>query len=119
MGCGFGDLFLNSSLSRDFDWNFIISESWHPRPTPTLANRPVMSSEKVCKEFLRQTKPRGLVWIHCVAPRHKLFNHTWFISFLPPGYHFGLVKLEVKSKTSSGVEFTAGGNTTTDGGKVV
>merc|ERR1712223_395226 len=34
------------------------------------------------------------------------------------GYHFGLVKLEVKSKTSSGVEFTAGGNTTTDGGKV-
>jgi len=34
------------------------------------------------------------------------------------GYHFGLVKLEVKSKTSSGVEFVAGGNTTTDGGKV-
>jgi len=34
------------------------------------------------------------------------------------GYHFGLVKLEVKSKTSSGVEFTAGGNTTTEGGKV-
>ena len=59
------------------------------------------------------------MWIHCVAPRHKLFNHTWSISYLPPGYHFGLVKLEVKSKTSSGVEFTAGGNTTTDGGKVV
>jgi len=34
------------------------------------------------------------------------------------GYHFGLVKLEVKSKTSSGVEFTAGGSTATDGGKV-
>lgn len=34
------------------------------------------------------------------------------------GYHFGLVKLEVKSKSSSGVEFTAGGNTSTDGGKV-
>merc|ERR1712098_203854 len=34
------------------------------------------------------------------------------------GYHFGLVKLEVKSKTSSGVEFTAGGNTTTEGCKV-
>jgi len=34
------------------------------------------------------------------------------------GYHFGLVKLDVKSKTSSGVEFTAGGSTTTDGGKV-
>jgi len=34
------------------------------------------------------------------------------------GYHFGLVKLEVKSKTATGVEFTAGGNTTTDGGKV-
>jgi len=34
------------------------------------------------------------------------------------GYHFGLVKLDVKSKTSSGVEFTAAGNTTTDGGKV-
>lgn len=26
------------------------------------------------------------------------------------GYHFGVVKLEVKSKTSTGVEFTAGGN---------
>ena len=34
------------------------------------------------------------------------------------GYHFGLVKLEVKSKSSNGVEFTAGGNRTTDGGKV-
>jgi len=34
------------------------------------------------------------------------------------GYHFGLVKLEVKSKSASGIEFTAGGNTTTDGGKV-
>jgi len=34
------------------------------------------------------------------------------------GYHFGLVKLDVKSKTSSGVEFTAAGNSTTDGGKV-
>ena len=34
------------------------------------------------------------------------------------GYHFGLVKLEVKSKSASGLEFTAGGNTTTDGGKV-
>jgi len=34
------------------------------------------------------------------------------------GYHFGLVKLDVKSKTSSGVEFTAGGSSTTDGGKV-
>ena len=59
------------------------------------------------------------MWIYCVAPRLKLFNHTWLISYLPEGYHFGLVKLEVKSKTSSGVEFTAGGNTTTDGGKVV
>jgi len=34
------------------------------------------------------------------------------------GYHFGLIKLDVKSKTSSGVEFNAGGSTTTDGGKV-
>jgi len=34
------------------------------------------------------------------------------------GYHFGLVKLEVKSKSASGLEFVAGGNTTTDGGKV-
>lgn len=34
------------------------------------------------------------------------------------GYHFGLVKLEVKSKTSSGVEFTAGGSSTTESGKV-
>jgi len=34
------------------------------------------------------------------------------------GYHFGLVKLEVKSKTSTGVEFTSGGSTSTDGGAV-
>lgn len=34
------------------------------------------------------------------------------------GYHFGLVKLEVKSKTASGVELTAGGNQGIDGGKV-
>lgn len=34
------------------------------------------------------------------------------------GYHFGLVKLEVKSKTSTGVEFTAGGASNTDGGPV-
>lgn len=34
------------------------------------------------------------------------------------GYHFGLVKLEVKSKTSTGVEFTAGGSSNTDGGVV-
>eukprot|EP00088_Acartia_fossae_P052099 TRINITY_DN5870_c0_g1_i1.p1 TRINITY_DN5870_c0_g1~~TRINITY_DN5870_c0_g1_i1.p1 ORF type:complete len:281 (-),score=104.40 TRINITY_DN5870_c0_g1_i1:1175-2017(-) len=34
------------------------------------------------------------------------------------GYHFGLVKLEVKSKTSTGVEFTAGGSSSTDGGAV-
>lgn len=34
------------------------------------------------------------------------------------GYHFGLVKLEVKSKTSTGVEFTCGGSSSTDGGAV-
>lgn len=34
------------------------------------------------------------------------------------GYHFGLLKLEVKSKTSTGVEFTCGGNSSTDGGAV-
>lgn len=33
------------------------------------------------------------------------------------GYHFGLVKLEVKSKTSTGLEFTAGG-TSNDAGVV-
>jgi len=31
------------------------------------------------------------------------------------GFHFGLMKLEVKSKTSTGVEFTAGGNRNADG----
>jgi voltage-dependent anion channel protein 2 len=30
------------------------------------------------------------------------------------GYHFGLVKLDVKTKTTSGVEFNAGG-TSVDG----
>lgn len=34
------------------------------------------------------------------------------------GYHFSLLKLEVKSKTSSGVEFTSGGSSNTDSGKV-
>jgi len=34
------------------------------------------------------------------------------------GYHFGLVKLEVKSKSANGIEFTAGGNSTMDAGKV-
>lgn len=34
------------------------------------------------------------------------------------GYHFGLVKLDVKSKSSNGVQVNASGSTTTDGGKV-
>lgn len=34
------------------------------------------------------------------------------------GYHFGLLKLELKSKTASGVEFTSGGTSNTDSGKV-
>lgn len=34
------------------------------------------------------------------------------------GYNFGLVKLDVKSKSSSGVEFNAAGSSSTDGGKV-
>jgi len=34
------------------------------------------------------------------------------------GYHFGLVKLDVKSKSSSGVAITAAGSSSTDGSKV-
>lgn len=34
------------------------------------------------------------------------------------GYHFGVTKLEVKSKTASGVEFTFGATSNTDSGKV-
>ena len=34
------------------------------------------------------------------------------------GYHFGLVKLDVKTKSSTGVEFTAGGSSKTEGGAV-
>ena len=34
------------------------------------------------------------------------------------GFHFGLMKLELKSKTASGVEFTSGGTSNTDTGKV-
>ena len=34
------------------------------------------------------------------------------------GYHFGVLKLECKSKTQNGVEITAGGNNTLDSGKV-
>ena len=79
-----------------------------------------MSSEKVRKEFLGL----GHVGWRRFTVSHLDIEivvqlHLIILSTLPPGYHFGLVKLEVKSKTSSGVEFTAGGNTTTDGGKVV
>jgi len=34
------------------------------------------------------------------------------------GYHFGLVKLEVKSKTSTGIELTSGGSSNLEGGAV-
>jgi len=34
------------------------------------------------------------------------------------GYHFGLLKLEVKTKTNTGVEFTSGGSSSMDSGKV-
>ena len=34
------------------------------------------------------------------------------------GYNFGLIKLEVKTKTSTGVEFTTGGNSNMETGKV-
>lgn len=35
------------------------------------------------------------------------------------GYHFSLLKLECKTKTSTGVEFTTGGSSNLDSGKVV
>lgn len=34
------------------------------------------------------------------------------------GFHFGLIKLDVKTKTSSGVEFSSGGSSNQDTGKV-
>ena len=34
------------------------------------------------------------------------------------GFHFGLVKLEVKNKTASGVEIKSGGVSNIDSGKV-
>jgi voltage-dependent anion channel protein 2 len=34
------------------------------------------------------------------------------------GYHFGLLKLEVKTKTDTGVEFTSGGSSNIESGKV-
>ena len=34
------------------------------------------------------------------------------------GFHFGLVKLDVKSKTSSGIELNSGGQSNVDAGKV-
>jgi len=34
------------------------------------------------------------------------------------GYHFSLLKMELKTKTASGVEFTSGGSSNTDSGKV-
>lgn len=34
------------------------------------------------------------------------------------GYHFGLLKLQCKSKTNTGVEITAGGNNSLESGKV-
>lgn len=35
------------------------------------------------------------------------------------GYHFGLLKLNCKTKTSTGVEFTSGGSSNLDSGKVL
>lgn len=34
------------------------------------------------------------------------------------GYHFGLLKLDLKTKTSSGVEFSTGGVSNSESGKV-
>lgn len=34
------------------------------------------------------------------------------------GYHFGLIKLDCKTKTSSGVEFNTGGTSNQESGKV-
>jgi voltage-dependent anion channel protein 2 len=34
------------------------------------------------------------------------------------GYHFGLLKLDCKTKTKSGVEFSSGGSSNQDTGKV-
>jgi voltage-dependent anion channel protein 2 len=34
------------------------------------------------------------------------------------GYHFGVLKLDVKTKTATGVEFSSGGTSTTESGKV-
>lgn len=34
------------------------------------------------------------------------------------GYHFGLIKLDLKTKTNSGVEFSTGGVSNQDSGKV-
>lgn len=34
------------------------------------------------------------------------------------GYHFGLIKLDCKTKTKSGVEFSSGGSSNQDTGKV-
>lgn len=36
----------------------------------------------------------------------------------PKGYHFGLWKLDVKTKTNSGVEFNSAGHSNQDNGKV-
>ena len=34
------------------------------------------------------------------------------------GYHFGLIKLDVKTKSASGVEFSTGGSSNQESGKV-
>ncbi len=34
------------------------------------------------------------------------------------GYHFGVLKLDVKTKTATGVEFSSGGSSVIDTGKV-
>ena len=47
----------------------------------------------------------------------NLFAFRIIINFNIQGYHFGVVKLEVKSKTSTGLEFTCGG-TSNDAGVV-
>jgi hypothetical protein len=39
--------------------------------------------------------------------------------FLGQGFHFGVVKLEVKSRTSTGVDFTTAGVSNHETGKVI
>ena len=66
-------------------------------------------------KILNGVLPYFRVPLHTLLLRYHLNIYSCFFS---KGFHFGVVKLEVKSRTSTGVAFTTGGVSNHETGKV-